>query len=195
MQSGQLKELVLQSLEHERGGVLIYETALDCVINPELRDEWQRYLQQTKSHVTALEKICDGLSVDPEEQTAGRRVAHHMGKALVDAMKMALAEGQKEAAELVAADCVILAETKDHADWQLLGKCAGELTGDTRSMLEEAYNTIEEQEDEHLYHSKGWGRELWLKSLGLDAVLPPPEEEKDVRSAAAAAKAEGSRRH
>ena len=28
--SPRLKELLLQSLEHERGGVLIYPTALDC---------------------------------------------------------------------------------------------------------------------------------------------------------------------
>jgi hypothetical protein len=32
-------------------------------------------------------------------------------------------------------------------------------------------------------------RELWLGSLGLPAVLPPPEEQQDVKSAMAAAKA------
>jgi hypothetical protein len=31
--------------------------------------------------------------------------------------------------------------------------------------------------------------ELWLKSLGLDATLPPPEEQKNARSAVAAARA------
>ena len=51
----------------------------------------------------------------------------------------------------------------------------------TRRMLEE---------DEHLYHTAGWCRELWLKSLGLKAVLPPPEEKKHVTSAIGAARAE-----
>ena len=42
--------------------------------------------------------------------------------------------------------------------------------------------------DEH--HSKGWCRELWLQSLGMKAVLPPPEERKHVTTAISAARAE-----
>ena len=41
MNSSQLKELLLQSLVHERGGVLVYQTALECVINKNLRAEWE----------------------------------------------------------------------------------------------------------------------------------------------------------
>jgi len=43
---------------------------------------------------------------------------------------------------------------------------------------------------EHLYHTKGWCRELWIQSLGLKAVLPPPEEEQHVKTAIGAARAE-----
>jgi hypothetical protein len=39
----------------------------------------------------------------------------------------------------------------------------------------------------------GWSRELWLQSLGLPAVIPPPEEEKKVKTAIGAARAEQSR--
>ena len=56
-----------------------------------------------------------------------------------------------------------------------------------------AYDEIEEEEDEHLYHTKGWCRELWLKSLGLKSVIPPPEEKKNVKSAAAAEQAKNQR--
>ena len=52
------------------------------------------------------------------------------------------------------------------------------------------YEEVEDQEDEHLYHTKGWCRELWLESLGLKAVLPPPEERKHVKTAIGAALAE-----
>jgi len=55
------------------------------------------------------------------------------------------------------------------------------------STLKEACTIIEDQEDEHFCHSAGWSRELWMDSLGLPAVLPPPEEEKDVKTAADAA--------
>ena len=52
---------------------------------------------------------------------------------------------------------------------------------------------MEEEEDEHLYHTMGWARELWLESLGIPAVLPPPEEQKKVTSAIGAARAEQAR--
>lgn len=190
MNEAQVKELILQSLEHERGGVLVYETALQCVVNEDLKSEWEEYLEQTETHVQALEEVCEAMGLDPDEKTPGCKIVAHVGNALVKAMKMAMAEGDPAAAELVACDCVVLAETKDHADWKLLGKCADNLTGDAGKLLKKAYKKIEDEEDEHVYHSKGWGRELWLKSLGLKSMLPPPEEVKDVKSAVEAAKAE-----
>jgi hypothetical protein len=33
MKQDQLKELLLQSLQHERGGIEVYKTALQCVVN------------------------------------------------------------------------------------------------------------------------------------------------------------------
>lgn len=190
MKKAQLKELLLQSLEHERGGVLVYETALACVINKDLRKEWDEYLEQTRTHVQVLTELCEVVGLDPGERTPGCMVVHHTGKSLIVAMKMALANGDAAAAELVACECVVLAETKDHADWELIGKCAEALDGEAAAAMTAAYEKIEDQEDEHLYHTKGWCRELWLKSLGLEAVLPPPEEQKDAKSAVAAAKAQ-----
>ncbi|MGE0229049.1 MAG: hypothetical protein AB7I38_03540 [Dehalococcoidia bacterium] len=43
------------------------------------------------------------------------------------------------------------------------------------------------QEDENLYHTRGWTRELWRQSLGLPAQLPPPQEQQNVTSMADAA--------
>jgi hypothetical protein len=64
------------------------------------------------------------------------------------------------------------------------------LQGDRKAVLMAACEEVEDQEDEHLYHSKGWSRELWLDSLGLEAVLPPPEERQQVTTAIGAAKAQ-----
>ncbi len=188
--SSQVKELLLQSLVHERGGVLIYRTALECVINDELRDEWEKYLTQTEHHVEVLARVCSRLGVDPGEMTPGCAIVHENGKALIIAMKRALAAADAVAAQLVACECVLLAETKDHADWELIGACARGMDGEVADVLRDAYEEVEDEEDEHLYHTKGWCRELWLQSLGLDAVLPPPEETDHVKTAIEAARAE-----
>ena len=190
----QLRELLLQSLEHERGGVLIYQTALECVMNDDLQEEWEKYLEQTEKHVEILTTVCESLGLDADEMTPGRKIVQHTGKSLIVAMKMALSANDPAAAELVACECVVLAETKDHADWELIGECAKALDGDAGAALKEAYEQVEDEEDEHLYHTKGWCRELWLKALGLEAVLPPPEEKRDVKTAIDAAKAEQDRK-
>lgn len=189
MKDKQLKELVLQSLEHERGGVQVYEAALACAKQEDLREEWEEYLEQTRRHVEILQSVCEELQIDPEEDSPGRKVVRHLGEALVEAMRMAGSGGNPDAAQIVACECVVLAETKDHADWELLSRCARKLKGQEKKALQEAVDQVEEEEDEHLYHTKGWCRELWLESLGLDSVLPPPEERKNVKTAIGAARA------
>jgi len=57
-----------------------------------------------------------------------------------------------------------------------------------------ACEQVEDQEDEHLYHSTGWCRELWIESLGLPAVIPPPEEEEEVKTAIGGARAKKARK-
>jgi rubrerythrin len=192
MKKNQLETLLLQSLEHEMGGVKVYTAALECAVNADLKKEWQNYLEQTRMHVTTLEEVCRSLKIDPAREIPARAVVRTVGKALVDAMKQAQSAGDRAAAEIVAAESVVLAETKDHLDWELIGKCAEQLTGADAEALKAAYDKIEDQEDEHLYHTKGWCRELWLQSLGLKAILPPPEERRHVKTAIGAARAEQS---
>jgi rubrerythrin len=191
MNKKQVEELVLQSLEHELGGARIYETALKCALNHDLKEEWEKYLDETRTHAEKLRAVCAAMSIDPAQETPGRAVVRHVGQSLEQAMRMALAVGDRKAAELVAGECVVLAETKDHLDWELLRRCAEELDGSKGSeVLREATEQIEDQEDQHLYHTRGFCRELWIDSLGMKAVLPPPEERRQVKTAIGAARAE-----
>jgi rubrerythrin len=193
METTLLKELLLQSLEHERGGVKVYETALKSAQHEDLEEEWIEYLDQTRNHVRVLTKACESLGLDPKEQTRGTRILHKLGASLVGAMEEARSAGDPDAAQIVACECVVLAETKDHLDWDLIAVVAKKLKGEQARALREALEEIEEQEDEHLYHSKGWCRELWLQALGVKAELPPPEEKRHVRTAISAARTERAR--
>ena len=190
LDSKQLQELLLQSLEHERGGVKVYETAVQCAVCEDLKKEWSEYLGQTRKHVQILEGVLRKFEIDTEQKSPGREIVRDLGQALVAAMQKARGAGNPTAAQLVACECVVIAETKDHADWELLTKCAEQLKGAQKQALQEACDIVEDEEDEHLYHSKGYCRELWLDSLGLPAVLPPPEEEKHVTTAIGAARAQ-----
>ncbi len=86
MNPTQVHELLLQSLEHERGGIKIYQTAIASAQREDLAAEWTNYLRQTE-------------------------------------------------------------------DWELLGEVAKGLTGRQQEVLQSAYDRIEDEEDEHLYHN------------------------------------------
>ncbi len=186
-------DLLYQALETEKGGVQVYATALRCAVNQDLRDEWNKYLEQTKNHVQIVSEILTALELDPDAETPGRKVVRYIGTSLVKAMEMALRSADPQSAQIVAAECVVLAETKDHLNWELLGELAKNADEAEAALIMPAYEQVEEEEDEHLYHTQGWTRELWIQALGMPAVLPPPEEERDVTTAEDAAKAKKSR--
>jgi len=173
MNKEHVAELLYQALETEKGGITVYET---------------------RSHERIVLETMERLGLDPDRETPGREVVRHIGESLVEAMELALDGGKPEAAQLVACECVVEAETKDHLNWELIHQIAEQAKGKDREALKAACEQVEEQEDEHLYHSTGWCRELWVESLGLPAVLPPPEEEKEVKTAIGAARAKMARK-
>lgn len=186
-------DLLYQALETEKGGVQIYTTALRCVVNKDLKEEWNKYLEQTRAHVQVVSDILRGLDLDPNQETPGRKVIRYIGTSLVKAMEMALRSTDPQAAQIVAAECVVLAETKDHLNWELIGQLSKNAEAAAAELLRPAYEQVEDEEDEHLYHTTGWTRELWIQALGMPAVLPPPEEVKKVETAIEAAQAKKSR--
>lgn len=189
----QVQELLLQALETERGGIQVYTAAIKAAQNPDLKKEWEEYLDETRTHEEVLTRVFGELGLDTEQQSPGRMIVKHHGQSLVQAIEMAMKEADPAAAELVAAECVVLAETKDHQNWELIGQVALKAKADYTDVLKQAYQAVEKDEDHHLYHTKGWARELWIQSLGLPAVLPPPEEVKQVETAIGASRAEQSR--
>lgn len=189
----QLNELLLQALETERGGIQVYTAAIQAAQNDDLRKEWQEYLEETRTHERVLLNVFSQLGLDPEARSPGRDIVAHQGKSLVMAIEMAIRNAGPAGAELVAGECVVLAETKDHMNWELIGHVAKHGKGNVASVLQQAYESVEEDEDHHLYHTTGWTRELWIQALGFPAVLPPPEEVKQVETAIGASRAEQAR--
>ncbi|HXD32596.1 MAG TPA: hypothetical protein VN643_15850 [Pyrinomonadaceae bacterium] len=193
MKEKQVHELLYQALETELGGVQIYTTAVQCAQNEDLKEEWEEYLEQTRNHVSIVQETMKTLGLDLEKETPGRAIVRHTGESLVKAIEMAIESGDAAAAQIVAAECVTLAETKDHLNWELIGEAAKKAKGEMAKALKDAHDQVEDEEDEHLYHTTGWTRELWIESLGMPAVLPPPEEVKNVETAIGAARAKQAR--
>lgn len=187
-----MHELLYQAIETEIGGQLVYEASVRAAVNDELRSEWEKYLDETRNHETVLRELFREIGLDPEVESPGREIVRSKAHALVAAIETAM-KSSKDMAQLVAAESVVEAETKDHQNWELIGMLAEHADKKTAAALMKAYEQVEEEEDEHLYHTMGWARELWAEALGIPAVIPPPEEEKDVKTAIGAARAKNSR--
>jgi rubrerythrin len=188
-----LVDLLYQALETEQGGIKVYETAITCAVNDDLRKEWKEYLDETRTHEQVLLGVFETFGLDPEARPPSRDIVGGIGEALVASMKKAKAKLSPEQAEIVACEAVVLAETKDHTNWELLGHVAEKGSHEHIKVLKAAVEAVEGDEDHHLYHTKGWCRESWIQALGFPAVLPPPEEVKKVETAIGASRAEQAR--
>ena len=134
MHQEQVHELLYQALETELGGMKVYQTALQCTVNAELKQEWHKYLEQTETHAQVLRELFATLKLNPDQDTPGRQVVRHLGHALVTAMEMALAAGNPEAAQLVAAECVVTALQPRRAMAQQ-GRCRKSRLGNPRRKM------------------------------------------------------------
>jgi len=114
---------------------------------------WEKYRDETERHVQILHDVCAQMQLDPEEQSPGRKIVHDMGMSSVAAIEAAGAAGDPSAAEILACECVSLAEQTDHSNWEPIGECAKKLSAAEGNALKEAHKEVEEQEDEHYYHS------------------------------------------
>jgi hypothetical protein len=110
----QKNELLYQALETEKGGIEAYQMALCCAVEEDLKEEWEEYLEQTKRHYQILLGVFQELGLGSDEETLARKVTRHFIESLINLMKMALEGGDPAIAELVACECVVMLETKDH---------------------------------------------------------------------------------
>src|SRR5512132_1807271 len=67
MDRKQVEELLYQALETELGGVQVYKTAIRCAENDELKEEWEKYGEQTKRHVKIVEGIFERFGLDTKK--------------------------------------------------------------------------------------------------------------------------------
>ncbi len=189
------KELLYQALETEIGGQKVYEAAIRCAQNDDLKEEWEKYLDETRTHERDPARDVRHASASTRRRRRpGAQVVRHKGEALVQAMEMALrgrrARGRAARRRRVRRRGRDQGPPELGADRRGRRRARGRGRGRRSS---EAYDEVEDEEDEHLYHTMGWARELWIESLGMPAVLPPPEEEKEVKTAIGAARAKQSR--
>jgi hypothetical protein len=164
-----LLDLLSEILTVEQGGLERHRVAAARCTDAALAQRYAAFGEETARHRELLVRLIGRLGGDPAYVSPTARLAQARAAALVQA---ALAADGLSPPELEAADLesVLLAETKDHADWHLLQLLAAQADDPAvRAALEETVPAVEAEEDEHL----SWARDT-LSERTLRRVLHGP---------------------
>jgi rubrerythrin len=160
-----LMEKLSEFLAVEKGGVKLYETAIQQVRNPDVLNRFREFYQQTRKHVEILTRVITALGGDPMHLSADAKIAEENAQALLKTMTSS--DGMRpQEVEINAIENIVIAETKDHADWQLLSHVARRSSDShIRDVLKPAIDEVEPEEDQHLNWTAQQMAQLALMSL------------------------------
>jgi rubrerythrin len=155
-------DLLSACLAHERCGVHLYRSVAGRTADDGLRARYEEFGAETSAHVAILEELISAAGGDPMYVSASARATEKAGAGLVESTFVLDGSVDPVTAELAMLEAVMLAEAKDHANWELLAEMAAAMiASDVRTQLEAATETVLAQEEKHY----GWAREARSEML------------------------------
>jgi rubrerythrin len=162
-----LANLMSACASHERCGVHLYRTAAGMTTISEWRARYEEFGRETEEHVRILAELTAALGGDPMYVSPQARADEALNTKLMEPL---LLGGSMETLtqELALLDAVVLAETRCHANWELLGQLAARMPDSAaKDAMRQAVEQVERQEDEHVR----WARATWRQTL-IAQVMP-----------------------
>lgn len=150
-------DLLSAFLAHEQAGYHLYRVIAEQTQNPMLARRYREFGQETEDHIRILSDLISQLGGDPMYVSPAARMTEAVGGKLIEAQ---LLSGSADimTLELTMLEAVVLAETKDHANWSFLSMLAQELPdSDAKSAIQAAVAQVAPQEDNHL----NWAKDTW----------------------------------
>lgn len=162
-----LKDFLSEMLVVEMGGVKLYEKALDELEHSELEDKLTEFLHQTERHVELCTEMLEAAAGDADYRSHGAEAADHKANGLLSAQVPA------KLTDLNNIENLVLAETKDHWDWDMLASISPRI-GDPelKQMASKAIREIRKQEQAHL----NWNEQT-LSKLAMESAMHAPDRE------------------
>jgi rubrerythrin len=171
------QQIILDKLSEflmvEECGFHLYQVVAGRSKTPRLKAKYQEFGRETAHHREVLTKLITQLGGDPNYISPSARVAEFKAAKLLES-SLAVDGLSQEEIEMGDLENVLLAETKDHADWHVLGQMTQQASGKIKEALQAAVEEVESQEDEHVT----WARET-LTTMTLmmanESKAPSPE--------------------
>jgi len=174
MKMKELHRLIYQALETERGCVYAYQTAIRCAALAELGEWWRGQLGRAQARAELLRNLCVELDLNPDLESATQKIVRYRAQTAVLTMELSQKFATRDAAQIVAAECIAELEAKVQLNWQLLSESVHHASGQLRGVLERACREYLAYE-KYFQTAVDWPKELSFQALGLpsDAAAPP----------------------
>jgi len=150
-------DLLSAFLAHEQAGFHLYQVIAKRTQNPMLARHYREFGKETEDHIRILAGLITHLGGDPMYVSPAARMTEMVGSKLLE---IGLLAGSADimTLELTMLEAVILAETKDHANWSFLSMLAQDLPdSEATRAIQAAVAQVEPQEDNHL----SWAKDTW----------------------------------
>jgi rubrerythrin len=146
-----LADLLSAVLTHERCGRHLYRSLEGRTTNPILQGKYREFGAETERHVDLLETLVAGGGGNPSYLSPLARAVEGTDSNLLQSTFLLRGSIDLAAAEMAMLDAVALAESMDHANWQLMAKVSEQLPpGTLREQFQAAVDEVQPQEDDHL---------------------------------------------
>jgi rubrerythrin len=161
-----LKDFLSEMLAVEMGGVKLYEKALNDLEHSEHEDKLNEFLRQTERHVELCTEMLEAAGGDSGYKSPGAQAAEYKAEGLISA------QVPPEMTDLNNIENLVLAETKDHWNWETLASIAPKI-GDAglKRMATKAVSEVRRQETAHL----NWNEQT-LSKLAMESSMHPAAE-------------------
>jgi hypothetical protein len=149
LSTGWLRDFVAEMLAVEKGGVKLYEKALQNLKHLEYAEKLTEFLHQTEHHVALCTELLRAVGGDSHYSSAAAEAADHKAEGLLST------EVPAELIDLNNIENLLLAETKDHWNWNMLALVLRGISDrDLRQMATKAVREVRKQEKAHLDWNK-----------------------------------------
>ena len=150
----------------EKGGVKLYQKALDELTQSEFEDKLNEFLRQTERHVELCTDMLTATGAGADYQSPGAKAAEHKAEGLIST------QVPPEMLDLNNIENLVLAETKDHWNWDMLASVARKIEdAELKRMALKAIGEVRKQEKLHL----NWNEQT-LTTLAKESAMKASNE-------------------
>jgi rubrerythrin len=163
-----IADFLSMALAHEQCGRHLYNAVSAQTANPILQRRYQEFGRETTEHIGILQELITTLGGDPGYVSPSARATEKLDAGAVEATFVLDGSIDIMTKELLMLDAVLLAETVDHGNWELIEELGEKLEGPAQEAVQAACAKVRPQEDDHVK----WAHQMRKRMVMMQATRP-----------------------